>query len=208
MVASALSVCELYHLLEPTVLEQFRLLPKEQYTRKIGLMQRDNKEFSDALLNGQRAIRKKFIEVNGLSEQNILSLHSDAVRFFTKKKIINVIDGVTFRHDKTWSSYIRYDKIEMMYDDESITFKQVEPAILNRHTLSICRYLLNVFYKVNNYERSIISDLAKFQTQYLQRKLRDEYYLSFGRINGKHLVDNLQLFAFITNIVVKEVRRW
>jgi hypothetical protein len=206
--AASLAVSERYDLLDKNTIEQLRLLPKENRTVRIGLIQRENKEFSKQLLSGIREIRRKFIEINNLDETNILSLHSDACIFSSKKKIITNIEGVEFKHKNTWSGYIRYKDIEMFYVDNYITYKGIPEAILNQHTLGINRYLVNVFDKIEDYDSDILKYLSKFQTSYLQDKLQNYFYIPFGRRGGTYKMSNLELFSFIANIILKEVREW
>jgi hypothetical protein len=61
MKAASVSVCEHDHLLNEDLIQQLKLMPKEQRTRKMGLLQRDDAEFSKKLLNGIKNIRRKFL---------------------------------------------------------------------------------------------------------------------------------------------------
>ena len=89
MRAMSVSVSERYHLLDDETIRILKLLPKEQRTKKVGLLQRDSKEYSDKLISCELETRRKFLETNGLDESNVLSLHSDACIFNSKKEIIN-----------------------------------------------------------------------------------------------------------------------
>lgn len=207
MVAASVSISEKYNLLDDETIQQLKLLPKEKRTRKIGLLQRDDKLFSKQLIFGIIETRRKFMEVNNLSENNIISLHSDAVIFSSKKEIKTNIDGVEFKHKETWSGYVKYKGIEMFYNDMSITYKGVPKDIINQHTLGINKYLRDVFDKIDNYDYSVLEYISKFQMKYLQDKLPEYFYIPFGR-NGNYKTDNLELFAFIANIVLMEVKSW
>ena len=81
MVAASVSLSERFNLLDKETIELLKLLPKEKRTRKVGMIQRDNKEFSNQLILCELETRRKFIESNNLDEKSILSLHSDAVIF-------------------------------------------------------------------------------------------------------------------------------
>lgn len=181
MRAMSVSISEKYGLLDDETIRILKLLPKEQRTKKIGLLQRDNKEFSQQLLSCELETRRKFLELNGLDETSVLSLHSDACIFNSKKKITNIIDGVEFKHANTWTSYIKFNGIEMFYVDGVITYKGIPKDMLNRHTLGIHKYLLNVFDKVENYDPSVLDFLSKFQRRYIQDKFPEYYYFPFGR---------------------------
>lgn len=207
MVAASISVSERYHLLDDSTIQQLKLLPKEKRTKRVGLLQRDDKQYSEQLISGIIETRRKFIETNNLNEESVLSLHSDAILFSSNKKIITNIEGVEFKHKHTWSSYMRYKGIEMFYADSYITYKNIPQDMLNQHTLGINKFLREVFDKIENYDYSVLKYLSKFEKMYLQDKLPEYFYIPFGR-NGVYKMDNLELFAFIANIVLMEVRKW
>jgi len=207
MRAMSVSISEKYGLLDDETIRILKLLPKEQRTKRVGLIQRDDKNFSDSLISCELEIRRKFLEANGLDESNVLSLHSDACIFSSKKEIINIIDGIEFKHENTWTSYINFNNIEMFYSNGCITYKGIPKDMLYQHTLGINKYLCNVFDKVENYDYDIITYLNKFQKKYLQDKLPDYYYIPFGK-NGTYKMSNLQLFSFIANVVLNDMKGW
>lgn len=204
MKAMSVSISERYNLLEQSIIDKLKRMPKDQRTRAVGLMQRDNKEYSEKLIKCELETRKKFLETNNLTESDVICLHSDACIFNSRKKIINNIEGVEFKHANTWSSYIRFKGIEMFYDGAVLEYKGVAKELLNQHTMGIHRYLCEVFNKLENYDQSIIDFITKFQMKYLQDKLPDYYYTPFGRL-GDFKMSNLELFAFIANVVMREV---
>ena len=160
--------------------------------------------FSQRLIQCELETRRKFLETNGLDESNVVSLHSDACIFDSKKRIVNNIEGVEFKHANTWTSYIRFKGIEMFYDGETLEYKGVAKELLNQHTLGIHKYLCDIFNKIENYDDTIIDYITRFQMKYLQDRLPDYYYISFGRV-GDYKMSNLELFSFIANVVMKEI---
>lgn len=207
MVAASLSVSKRFQLLDNDTIEQLNLLPKKERTKRVGLIQRDDKIYSDKLLQGIIDVRKTFLSNNGLDETNVLSLHSDACLFNSKKKVQSIADGVEFKKKGQWTSYLRFNKIEMFYGDGDITYKNVNKEMLMEHTMGINQYLIKVFQMIEDYDDSILQYLARFQTQYLQDKLPPYYYPSFGRVSD-YKTYNMQLFAFVVNVVLQEMRSW
>lgn len=206
MVAASVSVCEHFNLLDKNTIEQLKLMPKDKRTVKMGMLQKD-KEFSEKLLSGIREMRRKFLEVNGLDDTNILSLHSDACIFSSRKKIVTDIDGVKFRHDGTWSAYVRYNKIEMFYANDYITFKNVPADLMKEHTIGINKYLRKVFGYIEDYNPDVVKYISKFESKYLKDEFPEYYYPAFGK-RGTYKMTNLELFAAIANIVIAEVGKW
>lgn len=211
MEAASVSVCEHDKLLSTEMIEELKLMPKSQRTVKMGKLQRDDKRFSENLLAGIRNIRKKFIETNNLTEDDIISLHSDACFINTNKNIITNIEGVNFRKKHDWNAYIRYNGIEMFYKNDIknnyIDYKNIPDDLVKQHTLGFDIYLKKVFGYLENYDENVFRYLNKFQKQYLSNQLSEFYYNPFGR-NGQYKFSNLELTAFIAQIVVQEVNSW
>lgn len=204
MKAMSVSISERYNLLDQSIIDKLKRMPKEQRTKAVGLMQRDDKNYSERLIQCELETRRKFLEANGLTENDVVCLHSDACIFNSRKRIINNIEGVEFKHANTWSSYMRFKGIEMFFDGEVLEYKGVAKELLNQHSMGIHRYLCEVFNKIENYDPSIVDYITKFQMKYLQDKLPDYYYIPFGRL-GDFKMSNLELFAFIANVVMREI---
>lgn len=208
MSQASVSVCERFKLIDDSIIQRLKLMSKQQRTVAMGLMQRDNPEFSEQLLKGIRDIRRKFIQTNGLTEEDIITIHSDAIFFIMKKDIINEIEGVEFKYKNTWTSFIRYDKLEMFYDGNGIiTYKGAPRELLDTQTLGLNRYMLKVFGMVENFDSNILKFLSKFQKDYLCDRLPDFYYVSFGK-RGEHKMCNIRLLSYIASIVLNEVKSW
>lgn len=207
MKAMSVSISERYKLLDAETITMLKLLPKKDRTKKVGLIQKDNPEFSKCLIECELDTRRKFLEINGLDESNVLSLHSDACIFKSNKEIITNIDGVEFHHDGTWEAWINYNGIEMFYNDKTIEFKGAPQEALKVHSLGMNHHIMNIFDKIENYDEDILDYMAKFQTKYIQYKLPDMYYVPFGRA-GEFMTANLQLLGFLMNVVLNEMKGW
>jgi hypothetical protein len=68
-------------------------------------------------------------------------------------------------------------------------------------------YLNKIFEKIENYDETVVEYIAEMNSKYLQDKLPDFFYLPWGKL-GKYKIDNLQLFSFLANVVIKELRSW
>ena len=200
-----------FKLLPKEIISELKLMSKTQRTIKMGKLQRDDKQFSENLLAGIRNIRKKFIEMNNLTENDILSLHSDACFINTNKSIISNIEGVNFRKKNSWNSYVRYKGIEMFYKydikNNYIDYKNVPIEMVQQHEMGLNTYLKRVFGYIEDYDENVLKYIAKFQKQYLKNELPEYFYTPFGR-NGTNKFSNMELTAFIAQIVIKEVNEW
>lgn len=211
MEAASVSVCEHDGLLPQEMINELKLMPKEKRTVKMGKLQRDDKMFSENLLAGIRNMRKKFIETNNLTQDEILSLHSDACILNTSRRIISNIENVNFRKKNDWNAYIRYKGIEMFYKNDIknnyIDYKNIPEELVQMHTMGFDVYLKKVFGYIENYDENVLKYISRFQKQYLQNKLPEYYYNPFGR-NGQYKLSNLELTAFIAQMVIMEVKSW
>ena len=206
MQSASLSVSRRFHLLDDKLLDQLSRMPKEKRTKLIGLTQRDDKEFSENMINGVLRTRKEFIEKNKLDEDTIIALHSDALMFIQKHPVHDNIDGVPFIKKNEWTSYIRYDRLEMFYNNGIIDYKGIPKQMLQQHTLGICQYMLQIFALLEDNDReAMLHYINRFQRMYLQDKFPEYYYLPFGNVGGKYKAENLKLFSFIAKIVIQEM---
>lgn len=205
MQSASLSVSRRFKLLPVEFIDQLDRMPKDKRTKEIGMKQKYDKEFSDKMINGILQTRKEFIETNNLTEDTIITLHSDALMFIQKHVVTDTIEGVPFVRKNTWSSYIRYDRVEMFYSDGTIDYKGIPKQMLQQHTLGINDYLLKIFRMIEDNDPAVYDFIRKFQRNYLQDKLPDYYYIPFGKTGG-FKTENLKLLAFIAKIVMKEVK--
>ena len=207
MVSASLSISKRFQLLDNDLIEQLSLMRKEDRVVRIGLIQKEDKGFSERLLSGIRDIRKKFIIQNNLTENDIIALHSDAVFMRTTKKVISDIEGVKFAKKGEWSSFMRFKNIDMYYGNDYIKYQNVNKDLLMEQTLGMNLHLKKVFQMIEDYDDEIFTYLSKFQKMYLQDKLPPQYYTAFGRIE-EYKTYNLQLLAYIASVVIEETKTW
>lgn len=207
MQSASLSVSERFGLIDPIRLEQLRNMPKDQRVREVGLLQKSDKEFSERMLEGIVKTRQEFLDMNHIAEDDIICLHSDAIIFNQTSPIIDKVDNVQFIVKNNWTSYLRYDNVEIYYGDGVITYKGIPKEMLKFHTLGINKFLLQVFSMIESCDENIIPFLRKFEKRYLQDKLPDYYYISFGR-QSTYKMENLKLFALIANAIMGDMYEW
>lgn len=208
MVSASLSISKRFQLLDNDLITQLNLMKKEDRVVRIGLIQKEDKAFSESLLSGIRNIRQKFITTNELSEDDIISLHSDAIFMRTKRKVITNIEGVEFSKKGEWSSFIRYKNIDMYYANDYIKYQNINKDMLMEQTLGMNLHLKKIFKMIEDYDEEIFTYLRKFQTKYLQDKLPQQFYVPFGRIGADYKAYNMQLLAYLANVVMEETKHW
>lgn len=203
---ASLQISERFKLLPQNEIDRLKLLTKDERVKRVGCLQRDRKGYSDQFLTKLKEVRMEFIKENHIEDNEIISLHSDAIFINTKKPLKLIIDDIEFKVKHQWTSYIRYNTIEMFYngDDESMTYKGMSDKLLDRHTIGLCPHILKVFKMIENYDNDILTYVKNYQTKYLQYKLPENCYMPFDKLNGNAFNDNLNLLSFLCKVALKE----
>lgn len=203
---SSLQISERFGLLPISVIERLRVMEKKQRVKATGDYQKEHPEFSESYYRILRDIRRQFVSINKLKDDEMLSIHSDAILVNSRRKLKFVVDGIEFRPKHHWTSYIRYKTIEMLYDGDrnKIDYKGLGEKLFQRHERGICQHILKVFDMIENDDERIFKYLSEYQTEYLKRQLPDQVYLSFDRLNGDEFKENLELLSFLCKIAIKE----
>lgn len=95
----------------------------------------------------------------------------------------------------------------MFYNDGYIEYKGAVQQLIDQQRMGINLYLIKIFKYIENYDTQILKYMSRFQRDYLMDQLQEFVYESFGRL-GDFKYANLELFAYIANIVVQEMKRW
>jgi hypothetical protein len=207
MNAASLSLAERFKLLPKETIERLKRLDKKNRVIQTGLIRRDDKEFSVEVDKKLIYVRNEFIQENGILPNDLISLHSDAVIFASKKKIKDKIDGIQFKESNRSTGYMNYKKLEMFYNNDYITYKGASQQLLQQHTMGINKYLIKIFKYIEDYDPRVLKYMSRFQKQYLQDQFPEFMYTKFGSI-GDFKYGNLDLFGFVAKVVIKEMGGW
>jgi hypothetical protein len=92
--------------------------------------------------------------------------------------------------------------------NDYIKYQNINQTMLMEQTMGINLHIKKVFRMIEDYDEDIFNYLSKFQMQYLQDKLPQQYYVPFGRVGADYKAYNLQLLAFLANVVIEETKQW
>lgn len=203
---ASIQIARVFNLLPIEKINYLKALPKEERVVQTGLCQKNDPLFSETLQQKLKEVRRHFIEENNIKDEEILSIHSDAIMLNTKRKIKYTVDNIEFRPKHKWTSYIRYQNIEMFYDEDTdhIDYKGINSELLGKHTFGLQPHILKVFQMIENNDERIFRYLSKYQCDYLTRKLKPECYIPFEKINGDEFLTNLNLLSYLCKIAIKE----
>lgn len=168
-----------YKLLPDHIQKKLLAMEKDTRNTKIGLMERDDKEFAKKLSDAFKDIRKMFFESNGLTVNDIVSIKKDAI-FVTRKCVFTIFDNVEFRIKNTYTSYIRLKKIEFYYSHEKMDIKGINKVELQYHTDYLIHFITTYFQKMEYGDKGeVLMFLNRFLMRYKKRELDVEYYKEF-----------------------------
>ena len=205
------------------LIKQFRLLPSDKIQElermgkgierhiAVGKLQRDDKQFSEALLNKFAEARKIFIETNNLTDNDIVSVKKDAI-FSTKYCRRTVFGGVHFNSKNKYSSYVRFQNIhnlEVYYNSYTIDIKGMNDIAVNSHRLYMYQFIRKTIGMLEDGNPRVKRYIIDFISRYKFHELdSDTYYLEFNNMSRKYdaLFNYQNVLIPMLQIVRKEIR--
>lgn len=205
-----------------SLIKEFKLLPEDEIARlnrmdkglqrhiEIGNMQKNDKEFSNRLLNAFADARKFFMQTNNIVDNDIVSVKKDA--FFITRKPNRVNFGqIHFVAKNTYSSYLRFSNIhniEIYYmPDGHMDFKQIGDSCIARHKLYTVEFLKGFIRRMENHDTSVKRYMMKYISEYKSLKMDEEYYLEFNNKSRdiNPLFNYREILIPLLSIITKEV---
>ena len=204
-----------------SLIKQYKLLPPEKIVelgnlekgfprnKAVGILQRDDKEFSKALLDKFTEIRTIFIATNELTDNDILSVKKDAI--FTLKPAKRTKYGqIEFANKNRYTSYIRFPNIqnlEIYYNSEGVDIKGMSDSSVNRHRLYMIEFLRKVIDMIENHSPQVKRYLMKFIQQYKSGELDEGFYLEFNNMSRdlNPLFNYQNILIPLVQIVLEEI---
>lgn len=212
MVDGGFSLINQFHLLPDDEIKRLRKLEKGLPRHvEVGKLQRDNREFSEALSKAFEDARRAFITSNRLIDSQIISVKKDAI--FTIGNVTRTKFGkIEFRAKHTYSSYLRFSNIhniEIYYSEEGMDFKQINDHCINRHRIYMVEFLKTFIKKMEVKDPSVKRYLMNFIMGYKSLALDEEYYLEFNNKSTdlNPLFNYKEILLPLVSLVNKEIER-
>ena len=214
MKSAGLSLSKKFNLLPEDVIRDLENTPKKERNIKMGLIQRKDKAYTQALLDAFKEQRKEFFEANNLGEDNLLSIKKDAFFTINTKCHHTEFGDVRFDSKNKYTSYIYLNKLEFylntrnkVVDIKGLGQGEDLDAIRKLHK----DYMLNFMLKyVRMKELGVTGNpmdrfLVDFVTKYRNKELDVGYYRQLSKLNGYLVYDeisgdwnNVQYFSDLT----------
>lgn len=189
---AGLSLCKLFKILPLETIRRLEGMDKMERTIKMGIMQREDKDFraahSQAFVDG----RKLFFEANDLEEGNILSIKKDAI--FTMRQCRHLeFDDLVFVNKNRYTSFYKFDHYEYYYFAEGLDVKGISDDRLHLHADYMLAALHEFMYLMENVKvEKIIRFIKQFTYLYKSMQLSIEFYRELNSECGYRLKDFLE----------------
>ena len=204
------SLIQQYQLLPPEKIKELERIPKGiQRHIQVGVLQRDDKEFSKRLTDKFTEVRALFMMMNQLKDDSIISVKKDAI--YTIGKVKRTTFGkVKFMEKNHYSSYIRFPDItnlELYYGENGIDVKGMGDAAVNRHRLYMLEFLRKTIKSIEEQDSSVKRKFMRFFNQYKFDELDEEFYIEFNNVSRDQnkLFNYANLLIPLLKIIMREV---
>lgn len=204
-----------------SLVKQYGLLPESEIARlasipkgfdrhkEIGILQRDDKEFSKALSDKFAEMRTIFIATNKISDNDIISVKKDAIFTIGTRSRLR-FGAVHFVPKNRYSSYIRLrgiQNMELYYSTEGIEVKGMGDAAVNRHRLFLIEFLRKIISYLESQNPYAKRHLMRFVDEYKSMRLPEEFYVEFNNLSKdvNPLFNYQNLLIPLVQIVQKEL---
>lgn len=204
------SLIQQYQLLPPEKIKELERIPRGiQRHIQVGVLQRDDKEFSKQLTDKFTEVRALFMMMNQLKDDSIVSVKKDAI--YTIGKVKRTTFGkVKFMEKNHYSSYIRFPDItnlELYYGENGIDVKGMGDAAVNRHRLYMLEFLRKTIKSIEQQDSSVKRKFMRFFNQYKFDELDEEFYIEFNNVSRDQnkLFNYANLLIPLLKIIMREV---
>lgn len=204
------SLIQQYQLLPPEKIKELERIPRGiQRHIQVGVLQRDDKEFSKRLTEKFTEVRALFMMMNQLKDDSIISVKKDAI--YTIGKVKRTTFGkVKFMEKNHYSSYIRFpdiNNLELYYGENGIDVKGMGDAAVNRHRLYMLEFLRKTIKSIEEQDSSVKRKFMRFFNQYKFDELDEEFYIEFNNVSRDQnkLFNYANLLIPLLKIIMREV---
>lgn len=224
MQEAGFSLIQEFGLLPDKVIKELKTYGKDNRKKKIGIIRRDDKKFSQDLNDAFQAARQLFFEENNLSDENIISIKKDAIITTENCKVTKLGKYVNFRPKHQYTSYIMikpnkdyhnkegiYKPLELYYSPYEFDVKGISTENLELHEDYMCKFLKMFFKKMETEEpRIVIEFTRRFIDRYKRKELEVGYYRNFNSKSSMVLIDgdmdNIDIEYNLYNILIKLIK--
>lgn len=193
------NLIQYYELLDDKTIEYLASLQKDEQTRRIGLLRRDDVQLNKELSKAFENMRKKFFIDNKIKDHQVLSIKKDAIFIINKVCEKCSYRNIEFILKNRYTSFHKFNNIEFYYRNttKDIAIKGINDLKLKNHKDYMLSFLIDIFnsLEVSSNDRTVYK-LKKFASLYKTNQLPIEYYRELNSDSLFNLVvDNKNIKA-------------
>jgi hypothetical protein len=162
-------------------------LSRESRQIKTGLLIRDNPEFEAKRKRAIADARNSFMQINELSEDNIVSIKNDAIFVTGAQPKYLDFNMMHFVPKHSYTSYYNVNKTEIYYyfnqvtNEEHCDIKGISDSVIPLLDKGILDFLKFLFQLAQTGRvANVIPVIQEFNDRYIRRELDLEYYREFN----------------------------
>ena len=200
-----------------SVLRDANILSEEQYQYylrsprmerqvAIGKLQGSNPEITNILKDGITNAKKVFMFSNSIQDSEILYIRNDAIAVIGPRVINNLIitDRVSFRESARYSSFYRFNAIDMLYfydqvtNTERLDLKGLGDEGVALHRPFMLDFLCELFYcaQIDGIQQAIPL-IQNFHKNYVNMDLPIEYYRELNSQSKYKLLSDTSMYSSV-----------
>lgn len=156
---------------------------KEERNITIGKILRKKPKLSEILINGFKEYMTEFCKVNGIKNEEILSIKKDAIFIINKRcKNLKLNEYVELKEKNKYTSYLYLSEIEFYNNRFDCHVKGINDNILDRNLFfNEIKNIMKLMEKNN--DEVLFRYLRKLQKNYLEYEVDKEMYREFNSNN-------------------------
>lgn len=191
------SLCKEYGLLPDSKIEKISEMKKQDRVVKIGKMMRKDPLFKENLKNAFIDIRRRFILMNQIQDEQILTIKRDAL-FILRECYVTDFGACHFIKKNVYSSYMYLNNMEIYYLsggfnplNSKIDVKGIDNEILKKHDNYMNKFFITLFkYMETGSRKDLFRYLRKFIDKYKRRELDIGFYREFNNESYIRMIDD------------------
>lgn len=170
-----------YNLLDKSKIDYLESLSKDQRHVMLGIYQKNDKDFANALNEKFVDIRRLFFETNDIKPDDVLGIKKDAI--ITLRRCYNTeFDNVIFAEKHLYTSYFYMNKIEFYLASDRLDVKGISDERLELHKEYMLDFLQRIFKMLEiSQKKQVISNLKEFSYYYKEKLLHPGYYRELNK---------------------------
>lgn len=191
-----------FNLLDDKRLDKLSKLDKESRHVRLGIYQRDDKEFNKRLKECFKEARRLFIISNDIEKDDIISIKKDALFICKKCSEQKIGNYLNFRPKNSYTSYIRLSKsIELYYSKEGLDIKGISDEKLALHEKYMIKFFNTYFSKMESEDRySVLNYVRRYIDKYKRKELEAGFYRTFDNRSIIELLDDSDAYILTESI--------